>query len=705
MASEIGSQPTWRIPCYNPPLIGAEIEQPNPDSAMAFDRDDTSDIEDEVQIIREDGSHAQGADSEDDELSADADVSELSQSTVERAFHGVNLNGYTPHQDEHHEREIFLPANFYNQPDPLKPSSCDCQQSGRSDCCASRNEGDGNGPQSVRFDLPLLFFKLFFSNAVFAVMAYNTNAYALLYNAGEAENGRPWKDVTAAELKIWIGLIIYMSVIRQARLPEFWYRNCDWPTHCITRFMSLRRFEQIKRYFHVSPPFRDLPKEHFFDKLEPVSSMVKAAFQRVVRPATQVSVDEMIIRFTGRSSHTIMMRGKPVPEGYNVLALCEGGYCWSWKWTSPQLSEVYSVVANSAPEAAMTNLLSKLSRGVLDLMLQLPYKQHFFILFCDNLFSNADLFHILRAYGIAACGTTRATYRNWPTIFKEKIERKKTRLPYNTVLAEVVHGDVAAIVWQDKNLVQFLTTTHNPLSTVLITRRRPVAKTKWLKAAVEKIWGSKGKVDVRHPTFSVDYNNYMGGVDRHDQLRSYASTQLVSIKAWYSLFFFLLDAAVINAFIICKQLHQASKQHFIQRQRYFRMRLAWNLILEGARDIDTDWATSIATSPKGGPRYKGRFQAGNTPSGNTSRSRARGYITRNWQPPATRLTPGNHQLDKWYRRSQCCCVCRYRNRHDKQYKVKTSVKCCLTCGPHYPLCEACEPIFHSEQTTGISPLY
>jgi hypothetical protein len=76
------------------------------------------------------------------------------------------------------------------------------------------------------------------------------------------------------------------------------------------------------------------------------------------------------------------------------------------------------------------------------------------------------------------------------------------------------------------------------------------------------------------PAYAVDYNNHMNGVDLHDQLRSYTSTQLKALRCWISLFFFLLNAAVVNAFIICKDLNLNSKDPYIQRQRSFRLRLA-----------------------------------------------------------------------------------------------------------------------------------
>lgn len=94
-------------------------------------------------------------------------------------------------------------------------------------------------------------------------------------------------------------------------------------------------------------------------------------------------------------------------------------------------------------------------------MLQLP-QYLFFTLYYDNLFSNINLFHILYYYDILVCGTAQSTSKNWPKIFKDKINQKTTHLSFNFQIVKVVHDDVCAVVWQDKNLVQFITTHHDP---------------------------------------------------------------------------------------------------------------------------------------------------------------------------------------------------------------------------------------------------
>lgn len=89
-----------------------------------------------------------------------------------------------------------------------------------------------------------------------------------------------------------------------------------------------------------------------------------------------------------------------------------------------------------------------------------------------------------------------------------------------------------------------------------------------------------------HPTYAVGYNTYIGAIDTYDQLRSYYSTQLKAFRIYYPLWFFLLDAAVINAYIIAWQLHGHTKDQIVSNQPSFRLRLAWFLVIEGSYQID-----------------------------------------------------------------------------------------------------------------------
>jgi len=99
--------------------------------------------------------------------------------------------------------------------------------------------------------------------------------------------------------------------------------------------MTKNRFQQLKRYFRISEPLHHPPvRGHWFDKLEPLSSDLQHRYQQYCTPATEVAVDEMMVRFVGRSVHTVRIPNKPIPDGFKILALCKHGYTYSFMYTS-----------------------------------------------------------------------------------------------------------------------------------------------------------------------------------------------------------------------------------------------------------------------------------------------------------------------------------------------------------------------------------
>jgi hypothetical protein len=54
-------------------------------------------------------------------------------------------------------------------------------------------------------------------------------------------------------MRIFIALLIYIGIIGASNIESFWDKN-GLTIHKPMKFMTFYRFEQIKRYFHISPP-------------------------------------------------------------------------------------------------------------------------------------------------------------------------------------------------------------------------------------------------------------------------------------------------------------------------------------------------------------------------------------------------------------------------------------------------------------------
>ena len=459
--------------------------------------------------------------------------------------------------------------------------------------------------------------------------------------------------------------------------------------------MTLKRFEQIKRYLHLSEPFETLPRRSWYQKLLPLADRLRKSFQAYMVPASDVSIDEMMVRFAGRSFHTLQVPGKPIPLGYKILALSERGYTYDFLFTSRV--ESFSGLEN--PENYDKPIrLSPTSRAVLKMCLTLPYEVYSFTLFCDNYFSNIPLFQVLREYGIGACGTARPNSAEFPAPLK--IDKKKSNLPWGFLAGQKVR-DVLAILWQDNNLVRLLTTAHvgGDFDQKTRNRRRP-RETPRNRETIRRIWGQNARKEIPVPALTADYNDKMGGVDIADQLRAYLTTQLRVARNWMPLFFWLIDTTLINCFILARENHPSAKVYNKSNRWRWHEDLAWDLVHEGYKELNPPANTTGYSQPTSKP--------GRQPLGNTSRSRQNGYISKHYRLPVCRKQGNNHVMERLQLR-RLCVFCRFlRSSHispdvrcqilqhpqaPQHYKIRRSFFQCQSC--KLPLCkDFCFRAFH-----------
>ena len=102
--------------------------------------------------------------------------------------------------------------------------------------------------------------------------------------------------------------------------------------------MPYYRFRQIMRYFHVAPPLLSATQapttSRWFLKLSPLFELLRTKFKTYVVLGQNVSFDEMMVPFTGRSKHTLKMKNKPISEGFKLWALCNRSYTWDFLFYS-----------------------------------------------------------------------------------------------------------------------------------------------------------------------------------------------------------------------------------------------------------------------------------------------------------------------------------------------------------------------------------
>lgn len=357
----------------------------------------------------------------------------------------------------------------------------------------------------------------------------------------------------------------WLTNIREGKALILVYTNSTniltGPLHTCALWMSADRYYQLLRFFHVSDPYihPDVPIEvedkmtqeeiitMWWYKLEPLMSILRNNFERCWAPGSNVSIDEMMIRFFGRSLHTQKIPSKPIKQGYKMWALCEAGYLYTFMWNS-RIKGIGELIKN--PNLTLTASM------VYQLANKLPLLQQgmTYSIYLDNYFTSIPLFSELRRQGFGACGTTRPANSGsaYPLILEAmKDKRYGLRLPWGTLLA-VPTGDVLCLGWIDNNCVTALSTVHTvdrAYNNVTRLRKRP-AETSTNAKTARRAFGDEARLELDIPRFINDYNYYIGGVDIANQHRQVYHTQRRANRNWMSLFYWAVDHATIKAFKI-----------------------------------------------------------------------------------------------------------------------------------------------------------
>ena len=179
----------------------------------------------------------------------------------------------------------------------------------------------------------------------------------------------------------------------------------------------------------------------------------------------------------------------------------------------------------------------------------------------DNYYTSPGLFLALYKKGINACGTARSNRKYYP---KDLVVDKKVAMGY---LDYRSNEPIVATVWKDKCIIHFLTTIHMAKCSLPITAKRR-----------EKDGTQK---DVECPPCLPDYQKFMRGIDRGDQMMGYYNVGRRSRKWWKRVFSYLIEVCLLNAYVLHKFFDEVQAD-FLQ----FRLDLAAQLIvLYGSKHV------------------------------------------------------------------------------------------------------------------------
>lgn len=263
---------------------------------------------------------------------------------------------------------------------------------------------------------------------------------------------RAWRETSGPEIGTFIGVLLLQGICKLPRTENYWITREDLnPIHSA---MSLLRWQQIKRYLKISDPRseRDSKGPDWYAKLEPIYSDFLKASQRYYLPGRDVSIDEQLVVFKGRSRHSMLIPSKRAGKGFKIYSLCHDNYVIMFSSRASKISGLKRLPGFTDSSTMVAQIFRSLSNyGEPDM----------YLVYTDNFFTNVKLFKHLKKHGLGACGTVKAG-SGFPAellIFRDNSSKKNN---WGFLQATTVEGSVLCMIWQDLNTVQLMTTCHSP---------------------------------------------------------------------------------------------------------------------------------------------------------------------------------------------------------------------------------------------------
>lgn len=386
------------------------------------------------------------------------------------------------------------------------------------------------------------FFSLIFPEYLWELLSDQTNLYAKQKQQQTRIEDPVWHNTTPDEMKAFIGIHMIMGMVEG--LPMYkvmWATNPLLQSSAIPAIMSRTRFMKLVQYFHCNDstlnPNRGESGHDIFHHIRRILDVVEKRCQEEYHPHRELTIDEVVIAYDDR-------RSKQVKLSVKIWARVDShnGYT--------QRMQMY------ARKETRRRNLDAMNRVVSDLTTDIKHMQHH--VYLCSVISSVEMLCQLEECGILAIGICHANRPGWPSDLPPKVVRKQWECK------TLQCGNLVATSLYDRKQVNFLSTASDPTVDVDISdppRRK-----------------DKKKRPIIVPQVVGMYSQFITGVHLADKLRVDLSCAKRPQKCWRYLFWFLVDTAISNAFILMSEspYHQIVTQTG-KRQRRKQLNFRQNL--------------------------------------------------------------------------------------------------------------------------------
>jgi hypothetical protein len=178
----------------------------------------------------------------------------------------------------------------------------------------TENNGPVNPPS--RNSEPIDYFRWLTTHhdqSIIDILVEETNLYAHQILNSQGDNLKPksrmreWVDVTAEEMSAFLGLWLFMGMVRKPTIQSYWQENQEtWlsNTPSFAKVMRRDRFQLILRCFHANNNLnyvgRGQPNHDPAFKIRKILDLLNRTFKDRYIAARDITVDESMVGHKGR---------------------------------------------------------------------------------------------------------------------------------------------------------------------------------------------------------------------------------------------------------------------------------------------------------------------------------------------------------------------------------------------------------------------
>lgn len=328
------------------------------------------------------------------------------------------------------------------------------------------------------------------------------------WNESHPTKIKEWDPVKIIEFDAYLGILICAGVYKSSDedVCDLWKSNAN-PLYRAS--LSRNRFKEINRFMRFDN-FQTRVARLATDKAAPIRDlwlMLNANLRTHFRPYLNMTVDEQLYGYRGRTRFTQYMKSKPAKYGIKVFWLADS------KTGYPLQGSIYT--GREAGTVRATNIGE---RAVIDLCLF--YKGSNRNVTADNFFASMPLVHSLQSNGLSFLGTLR---KNKACIPKE-MQPSKEREIFSTLFGFHDNVTICSYVPKRNKAVLLLSSMHHDI-------------------AIDTTMAAK------KPDMILDYNRTKGGVDQMDQMLGTYSTKRKTNRWPLAFFYNIIDVVGLASYI------------------------------------------------------------------------------------------------------------------------------------------------------------